>query len=236
MEFTSPKFTFFPIFYLPLSAQATKKTEKSKTEVDGQLAKNNNSQKNEESKTNSKNKSISKANSNSKTKNKSVKEKPSVGPDSVKQKPSKAKKGMGKNNIEKNKNKRKENHEEGQQTEKSANSKSKENTVIEKDITKVKKEKSLGEGEDSHIMNNQKPEKVNKESSTQIKIQSTKTKTSPSNNEKEADAKTRKKVAGDDKLIRRDEKGRSLYQGPRGGVYYINSNGTKTYVTPDKIK
>lgn len=79
---------------------------------------------------------------------------------------------------------------------KSANSKSKENTVIEKDITKVKKEKSLGEGEDSHIMNNQKPEKVNKESSTQIKIQSTKTKTSPSNNEKEADAKTRKKLPG----------------------------------------
>jgi hypothetical protein len=33
-----------------------------------------------------------------------------------------------------------------------------------------------------------------------------------------------------DKPLGLDEKGRQLYQGPQGGVYYINANGNKTYV------
>lgn len=50
---------------------------------------------------------------------------------------------------------------------------------------------------------------------------------------KEADASTKKKVAGPDKQIGKDEKGRSIFQGPRGGQYYINSNGNKTYLKAD---
>ncbi len=50
---------------------------------------------------------------------------------------------------------------------------------------------------------------------------------------KEADAATKKKVAGPDKQIGKDEKGRSIFQGPRGGQYYINSNGNKTYLKAD---
>lgn len=50
---------------------------------------------------------------------------------------------------------------------------------------------------------------------------------------KEADAATKKKVAGADKQIGKDEKGRTIFQGPRGGQYYINSNGNKTYLKAD---
>ena len=51
---------------------------------------------------------------------------------------------------------------------------------------------------------------------------------------KEADGGTRKKVAGEDKQIGKDDKGRTIYEGPRGGQYYINSNGNKTYLKADK--
>ena len=34
-----------------------------------------------------------------------------------------------------------------------------------------------------------------------------------------------------DKSVGKDDKGRTIYEGPRGGRYYINSNGNKTYVT-----
>ena len=44
---------------------------------------------------------------------------------------------------------------------------------------------------------------------------------------------TKKKVAGADKQIGKDEKGRTIFQGPRGGQYYINSNGNKTYLKAD---
>ena len=37
-----------------------------------------------------------------------------------------------------------------------------------------------------------------------------------------------------DKVIRKDDKGRDIYGGPRGGEYYINSNGNKTYVKNEK--
>ncbi|HAK75505.1 MAG TPA: hypothetical protein DCM71_01005 [Runella sp.] len=50
---------------------------------------------------------------------------------------------------------------------------------------------------------------------------------------KEADGSTRKKVAGADKTMGKDDKGRTIYQGPRGGQYYINSNGNKTYLKAD---
>ena len=37
-----------------------------------------------------------------------------------------------------------------------------------------------------------------------------------------------------DPQIGTDEKGRPLYQGPEGGIYYINANGNKTYVKRKK--
>ncbi|MDE3124414.1 MAG: hypothetical protein KGK14_02780, partial [Bacteroidota bacterium] len=36
--------------------------------------------------------------------------------------------------------------------------------------------------------------------------------------------------AGNDKVIGKDDKGRTIYEGKRGGHYYINSNGNKTYI------
>ena len=50
---------------------------------------------------------------------------------------------------------------------------------------------------------------------------------------KEADNSTKKKVAGSDKVIGKDDKGRTIYEGPRGGKYYINASGNKTYIDRD---
>jgi colicin import membrane protein len=44
-----------------------------------------------------------------------------------------------------------------------------------------------------------------------------------------APAKQRQ-VAGEDKVFGKDDKGRTIYEGPRGGRYYINANGNKTYI------
>ncbi|HVT84194.1 MAG TPA: hypothetical protein VHD35_03285 [Chitinophagaceae bacterium] len=37
-----------------------------------------------------------------------------------------------------------------------------------------------------------------------------------------------------DKIVGKDSKGRTIYEGPRGGRYYINASGTKEYITKDK--
>ena len=49
----------------------------------------------------------------------------------------------------------------------------------------------------------------------------------------QANVNTQKKVAGADKNIGKDDKGRTIYEGPRGGRYYINSNGNKSYIKKD---
>ena len=49
----------------------------------------------------------------------------------------------------------------------------------------------------------------------------------------QADNATQKKVAGADKSLGKDDKGRQIFEGPRGGQYYINSNGNKTYLKAD---
>ena len=56
----------------------------------------------------------------------------------------------------------------------------------------------------------------------------------PQDDGKEADQTTRKKVAGADKQMGKDEKGRTIFEGSRGGQYYINSNGNKTYLKAEK--
>lgn len=55
--------------------------------------------------------------------------------------------------------------------------------------------------------------------------------------EAEASLATRTKVAGADKSIGKDAKGRTIYVGTKGGQYYINSSGNKTYLSEDsKLK
>ena len=41
------------------------------------------------------------------------------------------------------------------------------------------------------------------------------------------------KISNGNEEIGKDSKGRTLYKGSRGGIYYINSNGNKTYVQKD---
>ena len=55
----------------------------------------------------------------------------------------------------------------------------------------------------------------------------------PTKTVKKADKATEKAAAGDDKITGKDDKGRTIYEGPRGGRYYINSNGNKTYIKKD---
>ena len=108
---------------------------------------------------------------------------------------------------------------------------------------KGKKEKSLGEGEDEGKRKEKDSKGTGKSAKTAEKpeaggkpeeLPAAKKANKGSDDKPEANAATRKKVAGDDKMLRKDEKGRSLYQGPRGGVYYVNSAGNKVYVTPEK--
>ncbi len=44
------------------------------------------------------------------------------------------------------------------------------------------------------------------------------------------DAKNGIKNPSPDKIVGKDDKGRTIYEGPRGGRYYINSNGNKEYI------
>jgi colicin import membrane protein len=44
----------------------------------------------------------------------------------------------------------------------------------------------------------------------------------------------KKEGAGNDKAVGKDVEGRTIYEGPRGGRYYLNSSGNKVYVGKDK--
>ena len=59
--------------------------------------------------------------------------------------------------------------------------------------------------------------------------------TSTSKKATSAKSTTSKKVSNatnklNDKSVGKDDKGRTIYEGPKGGNYYINSNGNKTYL------
>ena len=69
------------------------------------------------------------------------------------------------------------------------------------------------------------------------------TATAPATAPTAAPAATPKKVktaanvatpANDDIVKGTDDKGRTIYEGPKGGQYYINSNGNKSYLKADK--
>ena len=47
-------------------------------------------------------------------------------------------------------------------------------------------------------------------------------------------AKVAATPANDDVVKGTDDKGRTIYEGPKGGQYYINSNGNKSYLKADK--
>ena len=41
---------------------------------------------------------------------------------------------------------------------------------------------------------------------------------------------TKSDAKNDDKQVGKDKEGRMIFEGPRGGKYYINASGAKTYV------
>ena len=48
------------------------------------------------------------------------------------------------------------------------------------------------------------------------------------------DANAQKSNAkNDDKQIGKDKEGRMIFQGPKGGKYYVNGSGAKTYIDND---
>ena len=97
---------------------------------------------------------------------------------------------------------------------------------------KDKKEDKKDKKEDKKDKKEDKKDKA--EDKVDKKTTGAKPKTVAKNDDgKEADMGTRKKVAGADKVAGKDDKGRTIYQGPRGGQYYINSNGNKTYLKAD---
>lgn len=67
---------------------------------------------------------------------------------------------------------------------------------------------------------------------TTTTVQPKSTKTTVTTTVPTTSTKTAVKTA--DKTIGTDSKGRTIYEGPRGGHYYINSKGNKEYISKDK--
>ena len=82
---------------------------------------------------------------------------------------------------------------------------------------------------DGGTKSNTKAEKEITVKTKTAKVEDTKKTTVPTK-ATQANTTTQKKVAGQDKSFGKDAKGRTIYEGPRGGKYYINSNGNKTYI------
>ena len=43
-------------------------------------------------------------------------------------------------------------------------------------------------------------------------------------------AEVKPEMKNDDKQVGKDKEGRMIFEGPRGGKYYINASGAKTYI------
>ncbi len=54
--------------------------------------------------------------------------------------------------------------------------------------------------------------------------------TKKTNPPKKEEKKEEKKPETTDKAVGKDEKGRTIYQGPKGGKYYLTASGNKVYV------
>ncbi len=98
--------------------------------------------------------------------------------------------------------------------------------AAKKDAAKGDKEVK-GKGEKKEKAD--KPEKVEK-GTKKVADKDAPVKPEPKNTKK-VNASTEKAAVGDDKVVGKDDKGRTIYEGPRGGRYYINSGGNKSYVS-----
>jgi colicin import membrane protein len=93
---------------------------------------------------------------------------------------------------------------------------------------KENKENKESKRKNTHVTNSGEPDmrynenkEVGDNNTTTIKTTrkpSARTTTSPSKPDK------------DDRVVGTDDKGRTIYEGPRGGHYYINQNGNKEYI------
>jgi colicin import membrane protein len=54
--------------------------------------------------------------------------------------------------------------------------------------------------------------------------------------EYKADKPARHAKSADEKELGRDDKGRTIYEGPRGGQYYYTDHGTKVYLKEEDKK
>jgi colicin import membrane protein len=108
-------------------------------------------------------------------------------------------------------------------------------TPVTKETKKEKKEKSSS-SQSNGLKKDGTPDMRLKANKTKVQTTTTvvqptpKVNTTPApvvNTQKTVSTSTTK-VA--DKVIETDAKGRTIYQGPRGGKYYINKNGNKEYV------
>lgn len=105
---------------------------------------------------------------------------------------------------------------------------------VEKTAKTEKKEKVEKPEKKEKVEKTEKVTKVDKKAADKDNTIKPAPKPVKNDDGKEADATTRKKVAGADKQIGKDEKGRTIFEGSRGGQYYINSNGNKTYLKADR--
>ncbi len=73
--------------------------------------------------------------------------------------------------------------------------------------------------------------KANKETKAKQDVQSTPaTSTSPAGKTANPPVQSTPASTSGDKVVGKDSKGRSIYQGPKGGQYIINSSGNKEYI------
>ena len=108
-------------------------------------------------------------------------------------------------------------------------------STVTKETKKEKKDKSSstqsnGLKKDGTPDMRLKANKTKVQTTTTVVQPTPKVNTTPApvvNTQKTVSTSTRK-VA--DKVIETDAKGRTIYQGPKGGKYYINKNGNKEYV------
>ena len=91
---------------------------------------------------------------------------------------------------------------------------------------------STSKNKSSKIKNTEGTEKIEPLGHEKMSSSSAKVKSNPSQSKSKSNSV---KVEGE--FLGNDAKGRKIYEGPRGGQYYINGNGNKTYLTDDeKIK
>lgn len=107
-------------------------------------------------------------------------------------------------------------------------------TAVKKDTKKEKKEKTTSV-QSKGLKNDGTPDMRLKANKTKVQTTTTTVQPAPKVNPTPTVVTTQKAATtsttkGADKVIETDAKGRTIYQGPKGGKYFINKNGNKEYV------